>query len=800
MKLEHRIHQIQLAAGANEVDTTEGKIRGVKDGDLYIFRGIPYGKAKRFQAPEKVPYSDTVREAISYGAACPEYSSPLPCCESDDHPYYTIQSEDCLYLNIWTRQINPSAGQPVVVYFADQDFLTSHTVELMERRVMDLISISQAVVITVYTRLNVLGYLDLSRFDPALASSGNAGLLDRQAALAWIRENVAAFGGAPENIQIHIEAKADPAITIERTKEESQAMTDLVLEHLGLSHSEDPVSALCALCYDDLAEAAVYAQRQMSARIGHPIAFTPVQDRNLCPGHPVTRTKEGYLRGAKKDSTYIFRGIRYAKAARFHMPEAPDSWEGIKNALVYGPVCPEIETVNPDDNYTVPHVFYPQEENCQYLNVWTQSLSEEAKKPVLVWFHGGGFATGSGIEHFAYNGKALSEAEDVVVVTLNHRLNVLGYLDLSAYGEEYKYSANLGTADLVEALRWVKNNISSFGGDPANVTIFGQSGGGGKVATLLQTPSANGLFHKAVIQSGLAKFHHGQDEKSSMAAKILDNLGLNAGDVKALETIPYHKLAAAVTAIDPRAGFAFSPTRDDDFYLGDAFEVGVCEHAKTIPVMVGNVLGEFSQNFIFTAEESPAPVEGKNLWSYEKTVQILKKAFNDAAGEAETLQKAAYPSLPLANVLFTDSMFRPSTFDYLQMRANGGTHNTFGYMFSLEMPPYGGILPWHNAEIPYVFHTADAIEPSSIPNLTDKIESFVSHSWCEFARTGDPGWASYEEADHQMMYFDQECIARDSSAEEKLVRFLAEHPAELTRVVRQQAPIGFGGGPRIRTY
>ena len=223
----------------------------------------------------------------------------------------------------------------------------------------------------------------------------------------------------------------------------------------------------------------------------------------FCNHHkPVANTPLGQLRGVKTEDAYIFRGIKYANARRFHMPEPVESWNGIRDAIIYGFVCPEITTPVPHDQFTVPHVFYPQHEDCQYLNIWTQSLDSQAKRPVMVWLHGGGYSTGSGIEHYAYDGEELSRHQNVVVVTLNHRLNVLGYLDLSAYDEEYAQSGNVGMADIVEALRWVKNNIAAFGGDPENVTVFGQSGGGGKVTTLLQMPSADGLYHRAIMRTG----------------------------------------------------------------------------------------------------------------------------------------------------------------------------------------------------------------------------------------------------------------------------------------------------------
>jgi len=518
------------------------------------------------------------------------------------------------------------------------------------------------------------------------------------------------------------------------------------------------------------------------------------------PDDPVVSAPDGRLRGVIADDTYIFRGIRYATAKRFRMPVAEKPWEGVKDAIIYGPVCPELQTVQPDDNYTVPHVFYPQDEDCLYLNIWTQRINAPlARRPVLVWFHGGGYSTGSGIEHFAYDGENMSRFGDVVVITLNHRLNVLGYLDLSDYGEEYRYSGNLGNADLVEALRWVKRNIAAFGGDPDNVTIFGQSGGGGKVAALLQTPSADGLFHRAVIESGLGWDRKPRpNEKDRSAEKLLAALGLDAGRVKELETIPYWKLQKAYVTMGRELGLSFRPHRDDDFYLGDIFEVGICEHAKTIPVMVGNVLGEFGQNFVLTADDGR-----KNEWSEEKSMSILREKFGDACEEAVRLHRKAYPDLPISNLLFLDRMFRGGTFRYLKLRAETGLNNTYGFMFRMEMPVYGGTLPWHNSEIPYVFHNADYLEPSYVPGVTEKLQDLMCGAWCRFAETGDPNvtglpaWGPYVKGDQEMMYFDENSYAKPSDDEEALFEFLSEHPIEMERITRQKRAKFFAGGPRV---
>ena len=250
-----------------------------------------------------------------------------------------------------------------------------------------------------------------------------------------------------------------------------------------------------------------YAKNQ----IFHLPVLRPLGQR-CCPG-PELHSRLHHLLFHRQDDgadplwpcrRITYKGIPYAEAARYEEPHAPKAWQGIRSSRSYGPCCPqEFRSTWLMDNAAYSSRWddgYPGED-CQRVNIWTPGLDGK-KRPVMVWIHGGGFSTGSGQEQPAYDGNSLAKKGDVVVVSLNHRLNVLGFLNLSSFGPRYQHSANLGILDIIEALKWVKNNIANFGGDPDNITIFGQSGGGRKVSTLCCTPRAQGLFEKAIVQSG----------------------------------------------------------------------------------------------------------------------------------------------------------------------------------------------------------------------------------------------------------------------------------------------------------
>lgn len=477
---------------------------------------------------------------------------------------------------------------------------------------------------------------------------------------------------------------------------------------------------------------------------------------------PVVQTKAGKLRGFQLDGTYAFHGVKYADAKRFQQPTPVEPWEGIKNALAYGYVCPMLSQDSPSNELMVPHRYWPLDENCQYLNIWTQSLDPNAKKPVLVWLHGGGFAAGSSIEHIAYEGENMSKYGDVVVVSLNHRLNILGYLDLSPFGEKYENSANAGNADMVAALQWIHENIANFGGDPENVTLFGQSGGGMKVWTLMQTPAADGLFHKGVVQSGCIDGFIGPNEDSdgtAIVTALMNELGFT--DVEQLETVPYALLAEAYNKVRPEVAktgaYVGGNPKANGWYVGDPCVVGFTEHAKTIPVMVGTVLGEFS----FMPALSPEEKADKQLIDTK-----IKKRYGDSAEELKFLFAKAYPDKDISDVLFVDSVFRSPSIKFIAEKSKHPESETYSYLMSYTFPYDGGHIAWHCSEIPFVFHNTCLVAAFNEEGVTDMLEKRMCDAWLNFARNGKPSsealpqWPACVPGDEATMIFDKDCVVR----------------------------------------
>ncbi|HEA23169.1 hypothetical protein LCGC14_0570970 [marine sediment metagenome] len=489
----------------------------------------------------------------------------------------------------------------------------------------------------------------------------------------------------------------------------------------------------------------------------------------------VTSTESGKVRGFIEDGTYIYKGIPYAKAKRFEAPTKPDAWEDIRSSTSYGPVAPLMSpttSVQDEPEFVFDHDWGYTNEDCLRVNVWTPSIDDGKKRPVLFWIHGGGFTAGSSQELPSYDGANLSKKGDVVVVSINHRLNILGFLDLSAYGEKYKNSANNSILDMVSALEWVKTNIANFGGDPNNVTIFGQSGGGAKVNTLMAMPKAKGLFQKAINQSG--SFRTAMLEKAetqAIAAEVLTNLGLTVNQVDSIQTIPFETLSAAGTKAlntvadkmkaegKPPVGFGLSwgPSRDGTDLPYGLFSKEAFELSKDIPLLIGTTKNEFApfanMQFVDASEE--------------EILTHIKTQWKDKSDAYIKAVRKAYPTDKAAkDLLDVDTMFRPgAVLQANDKSAVSGGAPVYMYLFTWQSPVFNGkYKALHCMELPFVF---DNIERANQMTGGGE-EAFVladtmSQAWINFAKTGNPNhaglpeWPKYNSSNTATMHFDTSC-------------------------------------------
>ena len=389
----------------------------------------------------------------------------------------------------------------------------------------------------------------------------------------------------------------------------------------------------------------------------------------------IAETESGTVAGYQENGVYIYKGIPYAKAERFMPPQPVAKWEGIRSSRAYGPTCPQGKRAgwyHDESAFAFDWNDGFPDEDCLRVNIWTPGLKDGKKRPVMVWLHGGGYAAGSGQELPSYDGSNLAKNGDVVVVTLNHRLNALGFLDLSAFGDKYAKSGNAGLLDLVAALQWVNKNIASFGGDAQNVTIFGQSGGGGKVSTLLATPSAKGLFHKAIIQSGSMLRTMEATYSRRIGTAVVEELGLKPSQLDQLQTIPYEKLlAAGETAIKKvkeqaeKEGissfiFGWAPTVDGDVLPAQPFDPQAPAQSKDIPVMIGTTLHEFTMSTYVPAYRTITK---------EKAVEILKQKYGEKTDDFLTAFEKAYPYYEPKDLLDVDVIFRPGAVEQARLKS-----------------------------------------------------------------------------------------------------------------------------------
>jgi para-nitrobenzyl esterase len=488
------------------------------------------------------------------------------------------------------------------------------------------------------------------------------------------------------------------------------------------------------------------------------------------PADAVATTTYGAVRGFKRSSVYIFKGIPYGAdtggPARFLAPKAPKSWDEVRLALIYGPVCPQ----RPSNHAPIELMFvndadpaYP-DENCLSLNVWSETLDHSAHRPVIVWLHGGGYFSGSSHELPVYDGENLAR-QGVVLVSVNHRLGPLGFMDLSAAGgEEFAESGNVGMLDLVLALKWVRDNVAQFGGDPTRVTIFGHSGGGGKVSTLMAMPAAQGLFHRAIVTSGSFPNTTRPAAAQELTAATLSELGLK--DVAELQRIDAARLIAAGDAASRKLmeaarargvpggapmGMQFGPVIDGRV-LPEAWLSSAPGISAAVPMIIGNVRDEFRPLTLHVEEA--------------KLAESIPGVHRDKAPEIIAALRAAYPNLSateLAAILGAVGMRNMAVAQATKKYALGGAP-VYSYWYTLPTPVLDGRIGCpHGMDLPAAFdNTARCDQFTGNTPEAQHAAKMLSRAIVNFATNGNPGqpglaWPAFDSERLATMVFDARC-------------------------------------------
>ncbi len=491
-------------------------------------------------------------------------------------------------------------------------------------------------------------------------------------------------------------------------------------------------------------------------------------------------TSYGKLRGAVQGKVQAFKGIPYGastEGARFLPPAKPQSWTGVRDALELGPSSPQVPSVLiPEAMAQQPKMDANGTENCLHLNVWTPAVGSGKRPvplPVMVWLHGGGYSAGSANWNM-YNGGNLAAKQDVVVVTVTHRLNVFGYLYLADLGgERFAQASNVGMLDIVAALEWVHGNIAGFGGDPGSVTIFGQSGGAGKVSTLMAMPAAKGLFQRAIVQSGSEIRGNTRERATQGAAALLATLGLKSNQVGELQKVPQAKLLEAMRAT---RGLALGPVVDGKSLPASPFDPTAPMISSDVPLLIGSTETEVTWS---TATKYDALDDA----AFQARVKESLKVDDAAAAQLIAVYKKGRPkasNLDLFLILSTDvSNFRTGTDIEAERKSALGKAPAYKYYFQWYSPVREGKpRAFHTVDIPFAFQNVE-ICASMVGTGVDlqPLADQVSGAWAAFARSGNPNhkglpkWMPFNPADRATMIFNSECRAvKDPYRQERLAR------------------------------
>ncbi len=500
----------------------------------------------------------------------------------------------------------------------------------------------------------------------------------------------------------------------------------------------------------------------------------------------VAETRYGKVEGVQTTGAIAFKGIPYAAppvgALRWAPPERPAAWSGVRRAAAFGTIAPQTQA--PIRLLEAFFLEEPQSEDCLYLNVWTPAL-DGARRPVLVWIHGGAFAIGSGSQGL-YDGAPLARRGDAVVVTINYRLGPLGFLHLRELtGGRIPATGNEGILDQVAALEWVRENIAAFGGDPGNVTIFGESAGGMSVGTLLGLPRARGLYAKAIPQSGAAQTVSSLERAVRLAERLIRELGIRRDDVDALRSVSPKQLLEATDRINgvpgamvnPEFGMTWKPVLDGRALARAPYEELRAGSAAGVAVMAGSTLDEWKllatgePGVLALAESALVERARAGLGGAEPTPLV------DAYRRARTARGEPATPFELHAAIETDRIFRMPALRLLEAQARHDPR-TYSYLFTWRSPLLGGMLgACHALELGFVFGT------HATPGMrdfcgtgpgADALSESMQDAWLAFAKSGDPScaavgrWTPYRDADRATLVFgEKRALELDPRAEER---------------------------------